>query len=1346
MIFDQYSRYKACSDLLRQTGFVAGNSVLDIGSGPECLFGQFLQDAVMNYVDPLIPIDSGLGRITGNIFAGELDGQTFDCVSAVDVLEHVPPEHRQAFLQRLASLGKNTLILGFPTSDSSDALETDKAIEEQYRAIFSKDYSWLEEHHRFGLPSLDETIAQLSRLGWHCQAVGHGHAPWLRELLGFVLCAWDIPSMKNIVFEISDEFNRELYQYDFRAPYYRQFVIASRNPLPPITAPVNARNSFDVENAFRVLMKNANRKYFAASMRQLIDQNIVVAERDTAITELDTAITELDAVVAERDAAITELDTAITELDAVVAERDAAYACRDALLAERDMAIAERDAAYAWRDSALVHRDSVVAELNAIWSSKAWKLIRLWRAARRTISKRELGDGDRARLRKSLRSAYYKMPAPIRNVLKWAHSRLVGDPSIVIQKRVLSNDQFHSPATQPCRQIEGMPDYIVWGVIDWHFRQQRPQHLARELASSGRRVFYVSALIIDDTRPGFELEQLDADGRLFQIKLYALGAPMIYFSAPGIETSRQLRASIGEVLQWADTRSLVSFVQHPFWYDAAMFLPNSRTIYDCMDHHEGFGNTATEVLALERALLTDVDLTITTSEYLDQIVAAQAKQRALIRNAGEFEHFSQQPLSVYCDPQGRKVIGYYGAIAEWFDQDLLETVAKRFPDCCVLLVGADTANAKLRLERLPNVVFTGEVPYAELPHYLYGFDVCLLPFKIIPLTLATNPVKVYEYLSAGKTVVTVDLPEMKQFGNLLQVAGNADDFLLAIDMALKHPADSEMLTKRQTFAREQTWAHRVETLIPHVECATFEPVVSVIVVTYNNLELTKACLASLAEFSDYSQLEIIVVDNASSDSSRDYLTQWAAAPNRQLILNEDNKGFAAANNQGLAIASGEYLVMLNNDTYVTPGWVRTLMNHLRRDSSIGLIGPVTNNIGNEAKINLSYKNMDEMLRSSASYTRRHIGQILPIRTVAFFCVMMRRDVFQRVGPLDEAFGRGFFEDDDYCRRVEQSGLRIVCAEDVFVHHYLSASFNKLKSQDRQVLFEQNKAIYEAKWGKWIPHTFRTEPNPIPDAFNGFESVFGRCNVCGSENRFFYNDPALWRESLNCEHCLTTSRYRSLTRGILRAIHELSGVAAQSLAALPRTGSHLRFYDTQPPFYYLPCAYPLPDLLKATGWIDVELSQYKPSRPMGEVISQGVTNQNLECLTFEESSLDVVITSDVMEHVRLDDQAHREIYRVLRPGGVYIFTVPHNRELTETLTRVQVTAPDDPSKDVHLLEPEYHGDTNSDEGGGVLSYRVYGRDLEAFLADLGFKVEYSKEDIPEMGILNTELYYCRKVAG
>ena len=1127
----------------------------------------------------------------------------------------------------------------------------------------------MDEHFRNGLPSLADTVNQLEKLDWHCQTVGHGHAPWLRELLGFVICTWDIPGIEKFILNVSEKFNRDLYRYDFCAPYYRQFIVASRNPLPPIGPPPEANpNIINAERAFQALMEEARKLFFEAGMHQLRRQ-------------------------------------------------------KEAL-------------------------NAAEALVNSMKKSTSWRLTRPLRF---------LADGptseDRQRLIQGLRYWYHRLPlpTPAKRLASVAYHRVIGKMIRVLRRSLFRAAQFRTPAIKPAMLRPGLADYMLWGVIDWHFRHQRPQQLALALAGTGRRIFYISPNLVDDERAGFEVETLDAAGLLFQIRLFAKGSPTIYSATPTLHVVSQLRTSIGEVLDWADCGHLVSMVQHPFWCDAASVLPNSRLVYDCMDYHEGFGTTGETLVQLEKQLFSKSDLTITTSAWLDQSIAERVQHRALIRNAADCEYFSQVPESIYHDTQGRRIIGYYGAIAEWFDFDLVEAVAKHHPECCVMMIGAVTVNANSRLGKLPNVIFTGEVPYNKLPHYLYSFDVCMLPFKVVPLTLATNPVKTYEYLSAGKPVVAVDLPEMAQFDGLVYVATDQTQFLNAVDAVLAVPESGDLIQRRKDFAQGQTWKHRAEALIQQAEFSSREARVSVIVVTYNNLEFTRACLTSIDEHSQYGNLEIIVIDNASSDGSKDFLESWTSVSrNRKLILNDDNRGFAAANNQGLNIATGDFLVMLNNDTYVTPGWIRSLVNHLKRDKTIGLIGPVTNNIGNEAKIDIAYADMSQMLVRSAAYTRRHAGQLYPLRTAAFFCVMMERGTFERVGQLDEAFGRGFFEDDDYCRRIEQLGLRVMCAEDVFVHHQLSASFSNLKQQDRQKLFEENKKIYEAKWGAWIPHSYRKNLQPtmsdrtMPDVYDGQQYVSGQCNVCGNPSRFFYQDAALWRESLNCEHCRTTSRYRSITRGILRAISELTGDEASSLATLPRTSKKkLYVYDTQPPFYWRSCAYPLADLLKATGWIEAELSQYKPNKPMGKVLAKGVTNQNLECLTFADESLDIVITSDVMEHVRLDDRAHREIHRVLKPGGIYMFTVPHDRSLEQTMIRVQVNDPDDAKKDVHLLEPEYHGDTNSQDSRGVLSYRVYGRDLESYLARLGFEVEYFREDIADRGILNTELYYCRK---
>ncbi|MCC4264587.1 glycosyltransferase family 2 protein [Oceanimonas baumannii] len=255
------------------------------------------------------------------------------------------------------------------------------------------------------------------------------------------------------------------------------------------------------------------------------------------------------------------------------------------------------------------------------------------------------------------------------------------------------------------------------------------------------------------------------------------------------------------------------------------------------------------------------------------------------------------------------------------------------------------------------------------------------------------------------------------------------------------------------------------------------PKVSVIVLTYNNLELTQACLNSIERFTDYPNLELILVDNASSDGTPEFLQNYAIGKDHvKVCLNDENLGFSAGNNVGLAAATGDYLVILNNDTFVTQGWLHGLVRALKRHSELGLVGPVTNNIGNEARINIHYANMEQMTEQAAQYTQSHSGEIYPARCAAFFCVMFSRETYLAVGPMDEDFGVGFFEDDDYCNRVRQLGLKVGIVEDVFVHHHLSASFNKLKAGTKQALFERNKAIYESKWGEWQPHTYRPGVN------------------------------------------------------------------------------------------------------------------------------------------------------------------------------------------------------------------------------------------------------------------------------
>jgi GT2 family glycosyltransferase len=219
---------------------------------------------------------------------------------------------------------------------------------------------------------------------------------------------------------------------------------------------------------------------------------------------------------------------------------------------------------------------------------------------------------------------------------------------------------------------------------------------------------------------------------------------------------------------------------------------------------------------------------------------------------------------------------------------------------------------------------------------------------------------------------------------------------------------------------------------------------------------------------------MIVVDNGSTDGTREYLAVLGERDSRVRVLRNDlDHGFGPAVNQGLAAATGDVLVVLNNDTIVPPGWLSRLSAHLDR-TEVGLVGPTTNRCGNEAEVDAPYRTYGEMLQLSARRAAEHAGVGFDIGVATLFCAAMRRDVLERVGPLDERFEIGFFEDDDFSARVREAGYRVVCAEDAFVHHFGEGSFGELVSTGRHgELFRANKARFEEKWGvEWQPHLRR----------------------------------------------------------------------------------------------------------------------------------------------------------------------------------------------------------------------------------------------------------------------------------
>lgn len=245
-------------------------------------------------------------------------------------------------------------------------------------------------------------------------------------------------------------------------------------------------------------------------------------------------------------------------------------------------------------------------------------------------------------------------------------------------------------------------------------------------------------------------------------------------------------------------------------------------------------------------------------------------------------------------------------------------------------------------------------------------------------------------------------------------------------------------------------------------------------------------------------------------------------------------------------------------------------------------------------------------------------------------------------------------------------------------------------------------------------------------------------VCGSRAKPLYDFPdislrtehkiGILRETLQCSHCLASMRQRSLAFALLAYLNSGWSTQLSSIYDLAAHGlGGLRVLDTDN-FSYISKL-----MREVSGYTRCS---YIPSIAWGTCLEPNYYNEDIQSLSFNDGAFDIVLTSDVMEHVRDCDSAHREIYRVLNSGGAYIFNVPFDSAAEDDIQLVDTSTP----KDVYLCKPQYHGDPLS---GGVLAYRVFGRSLMGKLEALGFEVEFLLVRRPNDLIIDGDVFVARK---
>jgi GT2 family glycosyltransferase len=238
--------------------------------------------------------------------------------------------------------------------------------------------------------------------------------------------------------------------------------------------------------------------------------------------------------------------------------------------------------------------------------------------------------------------------------------------------------------------------------------------------------------------------------------------------------------------------------------------------------------------------------------------------------------------------------------------------------------------------------------------------------------------------------------------------------------------------------------------------------VSIVTLSWNAPDFTLKALESIRQHTA-EPYEVIVVDNGSRPET---LAALAAIddPHVKIVYNKDNRGFAGGNNDGIANARGEYVIILNNDVIVTPGWADGMVDAFRRIPGLGISAPRSNNVtGDQQVSDAGYKDVAQMQAYAVERRRLHMQQGYITDRAIGFCWCISRAVLEQVGALDERYVLGNFEDDDYCMRVRAAGYLIYVCNDVFIHHFGSRSF-AANNVDYRATMHANWEKFAKKWG------------------------------------------------------------------------------------------------------------------------------------------------------------------------------------------------------------------------------------------------------------------------------------------
>jgi UDP-galactopyranose mutase len=367
-----------------------------------------------------------------------------------------------------------------------------------------------------------------------------------------------------------------------------------------------------------------------------------------------------------------------------------------------------------------------------------------------------------------------------------------------------------------------MQSMIAFSHLRWDFVFQRPQHLMTRIANS-YRVFFFEEPVHDPDRDW--LEVMSPAPNLYVCRPHSRVAETGFVDAQFPTLYKLLE----QLVETQDIASPVVWMYTPMALPLLQRLDPEVVVYDCMDELSAFLNAPRELLQRERALLKCADVVFTGGPSLYRSKQALHPNVHCFPSSVEQEHFAaaQDPSIDHPAQQDlpRPRLGYYGVIDERFDPVSVALLADAHEDWQIVLVGPVVKIDPQTLPRRSNVHYYGQRSYQELPRFLAGWDVCLLPFAINEATRYISPTKVLEYMAAEKPIVSTPVVDVVEpYGHIVHIGRHAQSFLSACERALADhgPARAKRMAMMRNVVESTSWDATAAKMCARIEGARQE--------------------------------------------------------------------------------------------------------------------------------------------------------------------------------------------------------------------------------------------------------------------------------------------------------------------------------------------------------------------------------------------------------------------------------------------------------------------------------------------------------------------------------------------